>query len=60
MGRSYKMKCVICGKEYPNQYGNNPYPVKKKGLCCDQCNDTIVIPARIKAYLESKAKEEER
>lgn len=54
------MKCVICGKEYPNQYGNNPYPVKKKGLCCDQCNDTIVIPARIKAYLESKAKETER
>ena len=46
------MRCVICGRNYPNQYGNNPYPVKTKGLCCNECNDMIVIPARITEYLK--------
>lgn len=42
-----KTKCCICGKEIKG-YGNNPWPVKKDGLCCDECNSEAVIPARIK------------
>lgn len=38
--------CCICGKEFDG-YGNNPYPVKDKGCCCDECNANAVIPARI-------------
>lgn len=42
-----KHKCVICGKDFEG-YGNNAEPCKK-GLCCDKCNTSVVIPARIKA-----------
>jgi DNA-directed RNA polymerase subunit RPC12/RpoP len=42
-----KKKCVICGKEFSG-YGNNPWPVKSRGKCCDECNLNIVIPARLK------------
>ena len=38
--------CVICGKEFEG-YGNNPEPVKDHGQCCDECNLTYVIPARL-------------
>ena len=38
-------KCVICGAEIEG-YGNNAEPVKH-GVCCDECNQTIVIPARL-------------
>jgi DNA-directed RNA polymerase subunit RPC12/RpoP len=41
------MKCIICGKEFEG-YGNNPWPVKAKGRCCDECNLNFVIPARLK------------
>jgi DNA-directed RNA polymerase subunit RPC12/RpoP len=41
------MKCVICGKEFEG-YGNNPWPVKSRGRCCDECNLNVVIPARLK------------
>ena len=40
------MKCVICNKEYEG-YGNNAEPITK-GMCCDSCNTTYVIPARLK------------
>lgn len=39
-------KCCICGKECLG-FGNNPRPVKTEGRCCDECNITFVIPARI-------------
>ena len=44
-----KKTCVICGKEFEG-FGNNPEPVKKwdEGLCCDECNNTVVITARLK------------
>lgn len=48
-----KKKCVICGKEFEG-YGNNASPVKD-GLCCDECNTKVVIPARLK---DSQLKEE--
>lgn len=39
--------CCICGKEFTG-YGNNPDPVKSEGQCCDECNASVVIPARLK------------
>ena len=39
--------CCICGKELIT-WGNDPWPVKDKGLCCDDCNMNVVIPARIR------------
>ena len=43
-----KHECCICGKEFTD-YGNNPEPVKESGVCCDECNASKVIPARIAA-----------
>ena len=45
-------KCCLCGGRYEN-YGNNPAPLmedtdKKPNRCCDECNKTKVIPARLK------------
>lgn len=39
--------CCICGKPFVG-WGNNPWPVKKEGECCDKCNMQYVLPARIK------------
>ena len=38
--------CVLCEKEISGQ-GNNPHPLKEKSECCDECNATKVIPARL-------------
>lgn len=38
--------CVLCGTEITD-YGNNPDPVAQNGRCCDHCNSTKVIPARL-------------
>ena len=46
-------KCCICGKWFKG-WGNNPSPVKEKGQCCDMCNMTTVIPARINALHNQK------
>ena len=39
-------RCVLC-KDTIYGFGNNPDPVAKAGVCCDACNATKVIPARI-------------
>lgn len=39
-------RCVLCGVRYLN-FGNNAEPVSKLGRCCDKCNQTKVIPARL-------------
>ena len=36
--------CSICLGQYSG-YGNNAEPVNQ-GRCCDECNQTAVIPAR--------------
>lgn len=36
------MKCCICGKEFEG-YGNNPWPIKKEGKCCDSCNINVIF-----------------
>lgn len=40
--------CCICGKKFIG-WGNNPWPVVKDddARCCDDCNSSVVLPARI-------------
>jgi hypothetical protein len=45
--------CVICGVNFTG-YGHNPAPVSYKGRCCDSCNSSEVIPARIKNVTSGK------
>jgi hypothetical protein len=42
--------CSLCGGPY-DRYGHNPQPVKDDvdARCCDVCNATVVIPARLQA-----------
>lgn len=43
-------KCCLCGEKLPiGNLGNNPEPLKpySSGTCCDKCNATKVIPARL-------------
>jgi hypothetical protein len=39
--------CVLCRKRFSG-YGNNPWPVSRKGQCCDDCDARMVIPARLR------------
>jgi hypothetical protein len=39
-------KCCICG-DIINGNGNNALPIEK-GMCCDECMYSIVIPIRMK------------
>jgi hypothetical protein len=48
-----EQKCCICGVIF-NGYGNNPAPVKMLGRCCDRCNSTYVISARLRNIMENK------
>lgn len=41
-------RCCLCDGIYVG-YGNNPAPIKNEGRCCDGCNITRVIPARVLA-----------
>ena len=53
-------KCCICGEPIEG-HGNNPFPVKTEGDCCDKCNAEVVIPARIekmRAAASEKVNEE--
>lgn len=47
--------CCLCGGEYTH-WGNNPYPLSENpnDRCCDVCNATKVIPARIMQMIERK------
>jgi hypothetical protein len=53
--------CCLCGEPCepwhapwhaePGGYGHNPDPLGEEGeRCCNTCNDTKVIPARIGLY----------
>jgi len=41
--------CCLCGAKY-RMYGNNPWPLSddEDDRCCHACNDTLVVPARIR------------
>lgn len=43
--------CCICGKKFYG-WGNNPYPIvkDKDARCCDECDNTVVIPTRISEF----------
>ena len=41
-------ECCICHKKFKG-FGNNAEPVCD-GICCDDCNWRVVIPARVKEY----------
>ena len=60
-----KERCCICGEPLWNghsrelsdvqktlYFGNNPWPVveDEDARCCDYCNDTVVIPERIRQF----------
>lgn len=53
-----KYVCCFCGETFYD-YGNNPAPVNNEAgaRCCDDCNSSVVIPARIEAYMRSKISE---
>jgi hypothetical protein len=44
--------CNVCKENYIG-FGNNAAPVTH-GRCCDKCNFSIVIPARLGLILEQK------
>jgi hypothetical protein len=46
-------KCSLCGLNLVG-IGNNPQPVLDdvNARCCNTCNDTRVIPARIAAMIK--------
>lgn len=43
-------RCVICGAAIKTEYGHNAQPIAA-GMCCDVCNYSVVVPARIAAAL---------
>ena len=46
MQRKVKMSnCSICNDEFEG-FGNNAEPINS-GQCCDDCNWSLVIPARL-------------
>lgn len=51
--------CCICGCECENEWGNNPYPIVKDedARCCDHCDQTVVIPERIRQFVDAKRRE---
>lgn len=51
-----EFKCCICGKKIIG-YGNDPWPVKMDGECCDECNITHVVLARIIKLKDFKKQE---
>ena len=40
--KDHTLVCPICGNTFIG-YGNNPYPVAKDGLCCDDCNLWVIL-----------------
>ena len=48
-------RCCICGAPIEG-YGNDPWPVSEAigDRCCDLCNMTVVMPARLKGLQERK------
>jgi len=53
--------CSLCGRKY-SHWGNNPEPLKDiEERCCDECNQTKVIPARLRnmGFFTKPKKEED-
>ena len=52
-------RCCICRKQLigEDRYGNNPWPARERGRCCNACNDMYVIPLRIAQFNARREKE---
>jgi hypothetical protein len=54
------MECCICKNEIPVVLGwaegNNAEPVVRRGRCCNECNWSVVIPARLTMLKKGKEK----
>tara|TARA_R110000868_G_scaffold40449_11_gene139556 strand:+ start:1704 stop:2105 length:402 start_codon:yes stop_codon:yes gene_type:complete len=50
--------CCLCDKPCESAWGNNAQPLMS-GSCCNECNFTKVIPARI-AGIDAERKEKEQ
>lgn len=44
-----KHECCLCGESY-GEFGNSASPLSE-GSCCDNCNASLVIPARIQQHM---------
>ena len=62
MAKKKNPTCCICGKECENEWGNNPYPfVKTEGArCCNACDNSYVIPMRIREMIAARKQEEKK
>jgi hypothetical protein len=57
-GDDKRRTCCICGERFTGM-GNNPEPLggeDPEARCCDDCNVSKVIPARLKALSYFKRK----
>ncbi len=52
-------RCVLCGAKIDDRFGHNPAPLKNSGRCCSSCNDTKVIPARLKGSADNPSQTKE-
>jgi hypothetical protein len=52
--KTKKFRCCLCGGKFEG-FGNNPFPLRENGRCCDGCNATQVIPARLERHYALKA-----
>tara|TARA_R110000824_G_scaffold270330_1_gene458764 strand:- start:272 stop:433 length:162 start_codon:yes stop_codon:yes gene_type:complete len=50
------MKCVICKVVFEG-YGNNAEPIRK-GICCDDCNQKVILPIRLSQLAKGELKGE--
>ena len=46
MSRAVKNFCCLCEKPFEG-FGHSPMPLSENGYCCDACNYSKVIPARL-------------
>jgi len=54
MSKFLPTKCCLCG-DVINGFGHNPDPVKQyPERCCEACNASIVIPARIGVWKKNE------
>jgi len=49
-----KPTCCLCGNLCDCPYGHNPYPLAEDGKCCNSCNASKVIPARMKGLINTQ------
>ena len=49
-------KCDICGRIFKGGYSNDPWPILEEldAECCDECNWSKVLPARIEKLKNNK------